>query len=55
MTDVTPLRPSTQAMATAVGVVPRSDATFAQYEENMTGFELQLDPETVHRLNDVSR
>ncbi|HLN17715.1 MAG TPA: aldo/keto reductase [Acidimicrobiales bacterium] len=37
---------------TSVIIGPR---TFAQYEENMAGFELTLDQEVVHRLNEVSR
>ena len=29
--------------------------TLAQYEENEAGFALELEPEMIHRLNDVSR
>ena len=37
---------------TSVIIGPR---TLAQYEENEAGFALELDRETIHRLNDVSR
>jgi aryl-alcohol dehydrogenase-like predicted oxidoreductase len=37
---------------TSVIIGPR---TFSQYEENMEGFDLTLDDQVVHRLNDVSR
>jgi aryl-alcohol dehydrogenase-like predicted oxidoreductase len=37
---------------TAVIIGPR---TFGQYEENMEGFDLQLDPTSIKRLSDASR
>jgi aryl-alcohol dehydrogenase-like predicted oxidoreductase len=37
---------------TSVIIGPR---TFEQYEQNMEGFKLDLDADTVHRLNQVSR
>ena len=37
---------------TSVIIGPR---TFEQYEQNMEGFDVELDHETVHRLNQVSR
>jgi aryl-alcohol dehydrogenase-like predicted oxidoreductase len=37
---------------TSVIIGPR---TFEQYEQNMEGFDVELDRETIHRLNQVSR
>jgi aryl-alcohol dehydrogenase-like predicted oxidoreductase len=37
---------------TSVIIGPR---TFDQYQENLRGFEIELDPDVVHRLNAVSR